>query len=311
MLGTWAAGPARTGHAGLPLDRPSISADGQLNPDATVLDPSTGQPRAWDWQASGTVEMNCFLGHMIRPDNDARIEELAAGRFAWSAAATLAQTGIVKRTADTWEYDRGRFSDQGTVGPRCAATHRPDAGELRTLPRPDPRGPRADEARSVASGSVDGHGQVACSPASGCPTRESIWPTSRTWAGPGTFMPSGSSVCTDLPFLHEQPGLLHQFDGGWSRSDGLRSATIVAGRIPDASQPSVCQGNHGAGVPRRDISAARCGAATIATRPKTSHDWLPYREAHFAALSCEACHIPPCGGPGRREHRLDAALPAR
>ena len=36
-------------------------------------------------QASGVVEMNCFLCHADRPDNDARVEELRAGRFAWAA----------------------------------------------------------------------------------------------------------------------------------------------------------------------------------------------------------------------------------
>lgn len=39
-------GPARLGHAGRPLDRPSLSASGDLNPDAVVLDPRRGSPES-------------------------------------------------------------------------------------------------------------------------------------------------------------------------------------------------------------------------------------------------------------------------
>lgn len=40
---------------------------------------------------------------------------------------------------------------------------------------------------------------------------------------------------------------------------------------------------------------------------ETSHDWLPYQAAHFAALSCEACHIPHAAAPAVES--IDWTLP--
>jgi len=35
--------------------------------------------------------------------------------------------------------------------------------------------------------------------------------------------------------------------------------------------------------------------------PDQTHDWLPYREVHFARLSCEACHVPHAAAPAIRQ----------
>ena len=49
------------------------------NPETAVLDPVSGQATAWDWAASGVVEMNCFLCHLPNPNNAARIAALQSG----------------------------------------------------------------------------------------------------------------------------------------------------------------------------------------------------------------------------------------
>ncbi|MEZ4581355.1 MAG: hypothetical protein R3A10_06860 [Caldilineaceae bacterium] len=48
-----------------------------------IVDPATGELTPWDWHESGVVEMNCFLCHLPDPANDARMETLQAGDFAW------------------------------------------------------------------------------------------------------------------------------------------------------------------------------------------------------------------------------------
>ena len=50
---------------------------------------------AGDSPKVGAVEMNCFLCHVQKPDNQARIKELKEGRFQWAKTATLALTGLV------------------------------------------------------------------------------------------------------------------------------------------------------------------------------------------------------------------------
>ena len=60
-------GPAETNREGEPLTSldPSIQ-----NPEASVLNSKTGTPQRWDWQESGTIEMNCFLCHFTKPNNE-------------------------------------------------------------------------------------------------------------------------------------------------------------------------------------------------------------------------------------------------
>lgn len=43
-------------------------------------------------------------------------------------------------------------------------------------------------------------------------------------------------------------------------------------------------------------------------RAEASHQWLPYQAAHFAALSCEACHIPHAAAPALES--IDWTLPS-
>ena len=52
-------GPAFLSRTGKPLAelRPSDTVD----PETHRFDPKTGRPVIWDWQASGAVEVNCFL----------------------------------------------------------------------------------------------------------------------------------------------------------------------------------------------------------------------------------------------------------
>ncbi len=37
------------------------------------------------------------------------------------------------------------------------------------------------------------------------------------------------------------------------------------------------------------------------------HEWLPYKQRHFASLACESCHIPKLFGPGLQTRGLDHA----
>ncbi len=98
---------------GKPLDRrePADPND----PDSHVLDPATGQPRLWDWKASGTVELNCLLCHARNPDNEARIQTLRQGRFSWASTATLLQSGLVARNGDGFAWKAENFNPDGTV----------------------------------------------------------------------------------------------------------------------------------------------------------------------------------------------------
>ena len=76
---------------------------------------ATGNLIPWDWDASGTVEMNCFLCHLDTPNNDARTEALQSGAFGWANSATLLGTGIIERVGDEWQWNEAAFGDDGKL----------------------------------------------------------------------------------------------------------------------------------------------------------------------------------------------------
>ena len=50
-------------------------------------------------------------------------------------------------------------------------------------------------------------------------------------------------------------------------------------------------------TPELDNTLRRCESCHSI---ENNHDWLPYKEAHTDALSCETCHIPQIYGPARQ-----------
>jgi hypothetical protein len=95
-------GPATTSRDGQPL---TTLAPDTADVETSLYDPNTGQATAWDWQESGTVEMNCFLCHFANPNNEARIAALQAGDFDGANTATLIGTGLVEITDSTYQYN--------------------------------------------------------------------------------------------------------------------------------------------------------------------------------------------------------------
>ena len=288
-------GPSRVGHAGLPLDRPSISSSDELNPDALVLDAATGGPRSWDWQASGTVEMNCFLCHTDRPDNKARIEELAAGRFAWSGTATLAATGIVKRANDGWQFVRDHFDQRGTV----------DAGVL-GLGDPKPQNcglchgqvhmsheaMKLDMSLSTRSTATTGRvfsGQRISDSAVNLADKEEM---GRPWDVHAERLVG----CTDCHFSMNNPAFAtSSMVGGPGHMDFDPRRSSVGEYLVRPSH-QFAKGTTAQGSTARHLGGTmrRCNDCHHA---EASHNWLPYQAVHFAALSCEACHIPHAAAP--------------
>ena len=299
-------GPGRVGHAGLSLERPSLPVNGELNPDAMVLDSATGQPRSWDWQASGTVEMNCFLCHTDRPDNEARIQELAAGRFAWSGTATLAATGIVKRASDGWQFVRERFDERGSV----------DAGVL-GLGDPKPQN----------CGLCHGEVHMGLEP-----MKLDLSLRKRSTATTGRIF-SGQRMSDSAVNLADKQNMGRPWDVHAERLLGCTDCHFSMNN-PAFSTSSMVGGPGGMNFdPRRSSpgeylmrpshqfakgttaqgSTARYLGGTMrhcndCHRADASHDWLPYKGAHFAALSCEACHISHAAAPAVES--IDWTLPS-
>lgn len=290
-------GPARLGHAGLPLDRPSIPADGNLNPDAVVLDETTGRPRPWDWQTSGTVEMNCFLCHMDRPDNDARVQELEAGRFAWSGTATLAETGVVRRSDDGWQYNRERFGDQGMIqagalglgDPKpqnCGLCH----GQVHVHVGHEPMELALSlQNRATATTGRVFSGQRMSDSAVNLADKQNM---GRPWDVHAERLVG----CTDCHFSMNNPAFSTSSMAGTAGHMDFDPRRSSMGDYLMRPSHQFAKGTTAQGSTARYLGGTmrRCNDCH---RAETSHKWLPYQAAHFAALSCEACHIPHAAAP--------------
>jgi thiosulfate reductase cytochrome b subunit len=265
------------------------SEDGRL---LTDLAPAPGD---WDWQASGVAEMNCFLCHLPNANNDARSAALAAGQFGVAATATLLDTGLVTPDGDNFVWNQDAFDAQGHLRPEFVTVQGPTSyncgfchgvthqdvetalllndytlsdyaslttGQLFSPQRMDQSGLNLADKRSLGR-SWDVHAErvfecTHCHYALNNP----IYYQSNNQPEHLLFDPRR----LDFGDYLQRP--LHQFAKGSSVQSGLAA--------------------------QFDDSLRRCESCHSIDK---THDWLPYKERHVAALSCESCHVPKLYAP--------------
>ncbi|HEY81013.1 MAG TPA: hypothetical protein G4O05_08070 [Caldilineae bacterium] len=289
-------GPAAASRSGQPLTQiPATLGD----PETTSFDPVTNETHLWDWNTSGVVEMNCFLCHMADPNNEARIEALRQGQFAWADTATLMGAGIVRPKADGegYEYNPQMFDDEGRLrhesifitaasSENCGLCH----GEVQIDITQALSYDDLDEMDRVTmrTGQVFS-GQRISDSALNIKGKSSL---DRSW----DVHMERNLQCTDChyainnPAYYEPPADL--------RPDHL---TFEPRRpnIADYLERPIHQFARGP-VTEKEVGA---GVAGVMQRCeschdyRSTHDWLPYVDRHGAKLSCEACHIPKLYAP--------------
>jgi hypothetical protein len=292
---------------GGPAERSRI--DGQLldargprgawDPDSHVLDPATGEPRAWDWQASGTVELDCMLCHAAAPDNAARIQALQQGRFAWASTATLLGTGLVERDGQGFRYLAAAFEADGSV-----------------------RAERLGLGRARSSGCRQCHGR-ACRCNDPVVFENSLLNWSAETGGaifsPARARLSGMNLAgkegLDTPWDVHAERLLECSDCHHAPNNPAFDLKLPEpGRPPahlafDARRTSLedylTRPDHelvkghtsqGTAARRLDGSMRDCRDCHDAL---AVHDFLPFKRTHFERLACEACHLPRLLAPAR------------
>lgn len=273
-------GPARLGADGRPLDGEGPRVE------THALDPVTGRPAPWDWAASGTAELDCFLCHVPGARADLRRATLAAGRFRWAATATLVGTGLVAADGDGFRWVREAFTKHGTAdraklplgrptAAACGACHLdPDAGTRGTFVGRDPR----------AGGQVVAPGRIA----------DAALNLADKDARTGPFDVHAARLvgCTDCHHSLNDPARFAEAAGsrpGHLAYDARRLSVGEFVRTPShdlakgtSSRPHAAEGLDG--------TVRRCNGC---------HDvgddhgrWLPDVGRHLQTLSCEACHVP-------------------
>jgi len=285
-------GPATTSRSGLPLtDLPPRRDD----PETSILDPQTGQPQPWDWKQSGTIEMNCFLCHVPRPNNQARIEAIQKGEFAWANTATLLGSGIVEKTLQGWQWNSAAFDAQGQLrreyvtiqGPtneNCAQCHGVVHDEIEV---PLVLEPCTWE--SGTTGQVISPQRIALSGIN-LADKEEI---ARSW----DVHAERQLKCTDCHFSLNHPAYT-QRDADSGPQHLLfdpRRLDIGAYLQKPSHQFARGQSAQYTVAPELKATMRRCESCHDAN--KSHADWLPYIERHMEVLACESCHIPKLYAP--------------
>ena len=286
-------GPAQLSRDGTPLaDLAAAAADPETASDLAA----TGQATAWDWGASGTVEMNCFLCHLAQPNLDARAAALEAGNFAWANTATLLGSGMVEQTADGWTWRPEAFEADGTLTPtlvtivdptpeHCGACHSTVHSEA------DPLMPEAIFA---------GNGQSLCT--GQVFSGQRLMDTGLNLAGkddlaqPWDVHAERNLQCSNCHFALNNPIY-------YEEPSGSRPAHLEF-------DPRRLEFNEYLLRPDHNFAKGQAVQSTAALQYKDSmrrceschtteanHQWLPYADLHMGTLSCESCHIPQLYAP--------------
>ena len=290
-------GPATTARDGSPLE--SLAPDAS-NPEASILDPTTGEPIPWDWQASGVEEFNCFLCHVPIADNDARVAELEAGRFDWANTATLAHTDLVTKSAEGWEWNPEAFTPPlNTV-------------DNTTLPI----GRAGNESCGICHGVV----HMGTHPIAGSALL-SGWETITT----GQVFSDQRLSDSGLNF-EDKDHLTRSWDIHAERGVDCVSCHGSLNDVAQVAEDSATKPDHLIFDPRRqspgdylyqpihEFAKGDTAQGTVAPEydntmrtctschdPSTSHEWLPFSERHMQVMSCETCHIPNSEAPAAEQ----------
>lgn len=278
-------GPAQYSQTGVPLN---MLGDDAPQMETHAFNPDTGELEAWDWQASGVVEMNCFLCHSEMPNNAARIDALNAGEFGWAASATLLGTEIVERDGDTWTWNADVFDEDGELLSEYIQIQDPNSehcGQCHGTVHTDAQTPLVVDSCDTDTSTITaltGQVHAAQKIALSGMNIEDKNDLSRSW----DIHAERAFNCNDCHYAANNP--IFESEG----TDTRPSHLLFDPRRMDMSEYIERPLHQFAGA--GDNSMRTCSSCHDMT---TTHTWLPFQEQHAEVLSCESCHVPQMYAP--------------
>jgi thiosulfate reductase cytochrome b subunit len=303
-------GPATTSRDGLPLTNLAVAPH---DPQTHIVDPETGELVAWDWDESGTVEMNCFLCHTANPNNKARGEMLQSGQFAWANTATLFNSGIVEPTLEGWHYNAGAFAENGELLPNYISIQDPtneNCGACHGTVHTDLQTPltletsdffeKLDVYSTLTTGQVMS-GQKLLNSGLNLADKESL---NRSW----DIHTERVLACTDCHYALNNP--VHFQELGETQPEHLtydpRRLDLGEYLYRPLHQFAKGQSAQSAIAQELDNTLRRCESCHSI---ENTHNWLPYKERHTEAMACESCHTPQLYAPALESVNWTAVHP--
>lgn len=289
-------GPAVTSQEGVPL---TALVPSDTDPETHVLDPETGEPTTWDWNASGVEELNCFLCHTSQPNNEARIRELKAGNFQWASTATLDGTGVVFQLTDgEWQWKKEAFDDNGNLSRRFVTIQDPSSencgqchGTVHESDRPlDTIGATTASWETLTTGQVFSPQRISES-ALNIAGKDAL---NRAW----DIHAERQVECTQCHPSVNNPIYLETVKPSYLNFD-VRRADF--GDYFTRPSHIFAKGRSAQGTlaPQFDYTMRDCDSCHDV---EAAHDWLPYVDRHMQKLTCETCHIPKMYEPAAEQY---------
>ena len=287
-------GPAVTSRAGDPLTGLAASQD---NIETSILE-TNGNRGTWDWNRSGTMEMDCFLCHLETPNTAARAEAIHAGEFGNASTATLLGLNVVTQTAGNWNWSTTAFNEKGELksevigiqdptNSNCAACHgevHPETNEPLTVSACDLNYPQTATTGQVISGQRISNSGVNLS------GKDAL---GRSW----DIHAERQLQCTDCHYALNNPG--HAQEAQKAEPDHILydPRTLEIGEYLQRPDHNFARGQSAQFnvAPEYKGTMRRCENCHDAN--KGHADWLPYIKTHMDAVACETCHIPQMYAP--------------
>jgi hypothetical protein len=270
---------------------PKAVSKGALDPSYTVRDAQTGEVKPWDWQKSGISEGDCFICHVPGASRKDRKERMAKGDFRWADTATLAGTALVEASEDgSLKYKPEAFNPDGTVKPEalnlsdptlqnCAQCHGFSAKDSTNI-------------QPIVFGDIMRGTEKAGWIYNGAKISDTVSPNivgKEKMDYPWDVHAAKNLVCIDCHFAPNNPGRKIQSDPEKSLQYRPMQEDIATYlKRPDHN---FARGN----IPPETVNVTRHytmrGCNECHDTSKT-HAFLPYKQIHFQALTCQTCHIP-------------------
>jgi thiosulfate reductase cytochrome b subunit len=287
-------GPATTSRAGKPLE--DLKAN-PANPEASLLNPETGQAEAWDWNESGTMEMNCFLCHMDNPNYEARQQAIRSGQFELANTATLFNGGLAVQTEAGFKWNEFAFQENGEINENrvvikdptnenCAACH----GEVHTANQPlTLQAGDLDNPQTATTGQVVSAQKISESGVNLSGKAE----LNRSW----DIHAERQLGCTDCHYALNNPAHADETQKAEPGHLLYDPRTLGISEYLERPDHNFARGQSAQYnvAPELKGTMRRCESCHDAS--KGHADWLPYIDTHMAAIACETCHIPQMYAP--------------
>jgi len=293
----WQQGPGYFGGWDpLAYDTDGLTTDGDMDLEAWLK--RYGSRHIGGGPVAGLVEMDCLLCHTGIGDFSAREAALTNGDFSWANSASLSSLGILVEEDGQWQWDASKFQANGALQEGLLDIHKP-------------RDENCAQCHGIIDNSLD-------YPLTITADEDRRHNTDRTGQiiSPQKLLNSGLNIsgkedmnypfdvhsdrvigCVNCHYSLNNPVYFRQREESLPEHLDFdpRRLTNADYLVRPLHQFAKGQSTLGLAAADTQNSLRRCESCHDA---ENVHEWLPYKQRHFASLACESCHIPKLFGPG-------------